>query len=525
MNAPLSHDEAKAFFDGLSKRIAREKNERAERGETLPDLPTPDPRAKQRPQRKPAPMPMPPVKPVDGERYQEGDDALAASDVRVSMILAEAMAGRFLFEHGSNRWRTYRGGRWDECTVGEDIEEAKLLGPAMLREAATIAATEPDAAARLTRLAMRAMSSAGVGAALKLAQSDPRLAAHTSEFDQDPDLLNVANGVIYLPTGELRPHDPALRITKQSPVEYLPRAAAPQWLKFLDEISCNDPDWVDYLRRALAYTLSGRVDQEKFFFMLGGGANGKSVLVNLMQHILGPYETSVPPSFLEELRNKDGEAASPVKASLQGKRMALANEVRAGSTLSEQVVKEICSNDAIAARRLYGDTFSFRPTHKLWVRANNRPIVKDTDDGIWRRFDLIPFDRKFEGHEKDTRLGDKLKAEAAGVLAWLVAGYAEYAARGLQPCARVAAASAAYRRESDVFLQWLTDETMQGPTEACEQKRAYGSYRDWCDENGHRSWSKKSFTTELLKRGFSESKSGHLRNYRGFNLCADNRPF
>ncbi|MFV8582128.1 DNA primase family protein [Ralstonia pseudosolanacearum] len=456
------------------------------------------------------------------------DDETVDSDVRISLMLADRMAGTFLYEHGGKGWRVYLDGRWEACATGEETEIAKVIGPAILKEALGSTASDPDAAGRMIRLAKRAMSAAGVSAALQLARSDRRLAARPADFDQDPDLLNVANGVIHLPSGELRPHSPDMRMVRQSPVEYKPDAQAPQWLRFLDEISCHDADWIDYLRRALAYTLSGRVNEEMLFFMLGRGANGKSVLVNVLRAVLGPFVGSVPTSFLATSKNDDKEGASPVKASLQGLRMALANEVEAGSKLSSQTVKEVTSTEAIAARHLYKDLFNFTPTHKLWVRGNHKPIITDNDEGIWRRIALIPFERNFSPDEQDKRLEERLLSEREGILAWLVAGYAEYQRHGLRPARRVAAASAAYRVESDLIGQWLDEEALIDPSMTCAKDEAYASYIEWCGRQGVGAMSKTSLTRALDERGIAASKTTsapRIPIYKGFCITSQHRPF
>jgi putative DNA primase/helicase len=446
---------------------------------------------------------------------------LERSDLLLGRKLADMLAGRFLFEHGGRGWLQYVGGAWVTCAKGEAREEAKKLGIQLLRDHASAGKLDSDKAARMLKLVERAMSSAGISAALTMCETDPRISARPGEFDTDPDLLNVANGVLHLPTGELRPHDPALRLSRQCPVAYDCGAIAPRFHQFLREVSCNDDEWIDFLARATGYTLCGHVREEVMMFALGFGANGKSVYANVMRSIMGTYATIVSANFLS-LSNRDGEAATPSLAMLPGARLALANEVEAGCRLSAQVVKVAVSTEAISARHLYGSVFSYIPTHKLWVRANHRPIITDTDDGIWRRIVLIPFDRRFEPHERDMHLEEKLiTAEAPGILNWMVRGFAEYRRRGLKPTGRIAAASAAYREESDLMGQWLDESAVVEPSAEVLQDQAFAEYRSWCERQGVRAVSKKSFTVNLRERGFKDHQqtSGTRRRvYRGFRL-------
>ncbi|HDR9872777.1 TPA: hypothetical protein QDE31_36995 [Burkholderia cenocepacia] len=441
-------------------------------------------------------------------------EASADSDLRLSMILANQLSGQFLYEHGGIGWRRYESGSWAACEKREQFEFAKAMGPHILKEVAVKAATDTDGAKRLMGLARRAMSATGIKAAIDLATSDDRLAVTQNQFDTHADLLNVANGVIHIPTGELRPHDRALKLVKQSPIAYDPDAQCPEWLKFMAEISKPgksaeaDDDWIDYMHRVLGYTLSGNIDHEKMFFMLGGGSNGKSVLANVMMHIMGPFATVLPTGVLMSVKNRGKDEATPSKARLVGTRLAFANEVEEGSKFDDSAVKELASKDAMSVRLLHQNGLTFNPSHKLWLRGNRKPIITATDNGIWRRIDLIPFDRQFDDHEKDIGLEARLKAESAGILAWLVRGYAEYQKRGLTPCKRIVDASKAYRSESDLLAHWIDDSAETGPMETSIDTIAFASYVQWCKESQIKPWSKTSFTRELAQRGIHLKKNG-----------------
>lgn len=438
------------------------------------------------------------------------------SDVRLSRMLADQMHGRYLFEAGGRGWMKYREGAYRQCRSGEEQEEAKRLGATILGQHDGTS----EGIKKAMKLAARAMSAGGVAAALKLAQSDPKLTILPEAFDDDPDLLNVRNGVVHLPTSELRPHDPALRMARQCAVEYSP-GNAPHWRKFLRDISLDDDDWIDYLQRLLGYVLCGRVAEEKVFFLIGVGANGKSVLANVMRRILGDYVRITDTNFLMESR-READAASPSLAMLAGSRLALANEIPSSSRLSSKALKDAGSTEAITARMLHGNPFTFVPTHKLLVRGNHRPNVYETDEGTWRRIELIPFDFKLKAEDRDLMLEEKLMKEAPAILAWMVAGYREYMRRRLTPARRVAAASLEYRADSDLLGKWIAEECDAGSDYCIRQENAYTSYRLWCHDQGlSRPMSKKAFTQALMERGIKsaqESSGSRARVYVGLRL-------
>jgi len=450
------------------------------------------------------------------------------TDIWLAQKFAERFSDKFKFDHGWKVWRTWRSGSWGPCTRGEQVEAAKQLAGLILIKAGQLYQQDPHSGKtkRLLACAQRAQSSSGIEAALKLAQSDPLVAVGAEDFDKSPELFNAANGVIHLPTGELRPHDPTLMLFRQSPVEYDPAAACPLFEGFMREISCDDPDWVNYVQRALGYAMSGYVTEEKVFFWLGIGANGKSVLGNLQGRVMGTYGGVAPAAFLMYRRGGDANGPTPDIANLAGKRMVAANEVEAGSNVSGQTLKTTTSTEPITARGLHSAPFTFHPTHKLFVRGNHKPIINDNDEGIWRRIDLIPFDLNLPPEQRDQGLETRLLEELPGIMAWMVRGYAKWQQNGLRPARRVRDASLAYRRESDLLAQWVEDNCevghdSKGPFSAI-QARAYANYRCWCQEQGLRQFAKKSFTRGLMEQGFKPGRmsSGQREmTYIGFRLA------
>jgi len=453
-------------------------------------------------------------------RDSAGDQEPERYDVFLSRKLADMLNDRYVFEHGGREWLQYDQGAFTSCTHGEVQEEAKRLGVVVLRESSRDETLDTDAAAKVGKLVTRAMSAAGINAAIGLARSDPRIAVAPGDFDTDPDVLNTANCALRLSTLDVVQHSPGLRLSRQCSVPWEPGAKCPTWDRFLQDISLNDPDWIDYVQRACGYTLLGATPEELLFFLLGRGANGKSVLANVLRCVLGTYATTVPANFLT-VSKRDGETATPALATLPGARLALANEVEAGSRLSAQTVKIACSTEAISARHIYGRPFTFVPTHTLWVRGNHKPIITDNDDGIWRRIVLIPFERNFAPHERDAGLEAKLMNEAPGILRWMVHGFTEYRHRGLRPTGRIAAASASYRKESDLLGQWLDEAAELGPQHREVQSAAYANYQAWCTGQGVRYVAKKSFTRGLEERGIGQGQvgsGGRERTYMGLRL-------
>jgi putative DNA primase/helicase len=400
---------------------------------------------------------------TDGSGSGQTDAASATTapsptDLALARVFVTLVGKEFKFDHALRKWRIYRGGRWQICARGEQVEGMKRCAPWLLAAAAREQSKDPDSQTgrRFQTLATRAQNERTISAALKLAESDPAIACTAADFDQDPDLFNVANGVIHLPTGQLLPHDPKLMLYQQTPVEYDDNARSPEFRKFMIQVSCGDPDWITYMQRQLGYVLSGRVHEERMFFWFGDGRNGKSVLANVLHYIMGDYACVAPAAMFMTSR-RDGGDATPQLAMLPGKRMMLANETEAGSRLSAQMLKVAVSTEHISARALHGNPFSFTPTHKVVMRGNHLPIIQESDEGTWRRIDLVPFDLKLTPSQCAPDLERKLRAEAAGILRWIVRGHAKWRQQGLAPAVRVRNASNTYRKNSDVVANWLIE--------------------------------------------------------------------
>ena len=434
------------------------------------------------------------------------------TDIWLAKKFAERFSDKFKYDHGWKVWRIFLDGSWRTCSRGEQVEAAKTLGGLVLIKAGEQHLQDPlsGKTKRLLACAQRAQSSSGIEAALKLAQSDPMMAVSAEDFDKDPDLFNVANGVVHLPTGQLQPHDATQMLFRQSPVAYDPDASCPQFENFMREVSCDDPDWVDYMQRVMGYGMSGHISEEKMFSWIGMGANGKSVLGNIQGHVMGSYGGVAPAAFLMYRRGGDANGPTPDIANLAGKRVVAANEVESGSKLSGQTLKTTTSTEPITARGLHSAPFTFRPTHKLFVRGNHKPHISDDDEGIWRRIDLIPFNLNLPPERRDQGLEARLLREAPGILAWMVRGFAKWKLDGLRPAQRVRDASLLYRQESDVLASWVADNCEVGQdtngTFSVIQARAYNNYRGWCHDQGLRQFSKKSFTRGLTERGFKQAR-------------------
>jgi putative DNA primase/helicase len=249
----------------------------------------------------------------------------------------------------------------------------------------------------------------------------------------------------------------------------------------------------------------------------GFGANGKSVMSNVILHVVGSYGKTGAPSLLKAKQDNDNGPRADI-ADLVGSRYVSLNEMQSGDKLDEQVVKILAGREATKARFYYGQLFTLKPTGKIWLKTNHKPIVKEDDDGIWRRLVVIPFARKFSDEERDLHLEEKLKQEAEGILTWIVQGAIDWYSSGLQVCTHIKQESQSYRSESDLLGQFLEEKAELNVTSKTLEGDVFLIYQNWCRGNGNHPLSKNRLTQKLKERGITQSKSGQKRFYNGINL-------
>ena len=193
------------------------------------------------------------------------------------------------------------------------------------------------------------------------------LASNPTRSTADLWLLGCPNGTLDLRTGKRREARREDYITKKIGAEFDPKADCRQWRGFLDWATQGDVELAAFLRMLAGYALTGEVREEVMCALVGDGANGKSTFLMTLFDLLGDYAAKARSDLLVHAQGKEG-APSPDVAALQGKRLVIVSETEDGCSLSEARIKDIVSNEVIAARRLHRDPFTFRPN------SQNHPV-------------------------------------------------------------------------------------------------------------------------------------------------------
>lgn len=410
-----------------------------------------------------------------------------------AIMFARYYQDKLMFVPQTKGFFRWTGRLWEEDTAGDIASEAmQQLSLRLLRHASQMRKdADSEDAGRIAKFALQLQSTHEQRAALAQAGISGVNKVQLQTFDADAFAFNCANGIIDLRTGELRRHDPKELHSKISPITYDPNAGCARFFQFLEEVFIQDdgePDreLIAFMQRFLGYTLTGDAREECVFFWYGLGRNGKSKLREIIEYILGSYAIAIGVETLTQ-RRRDGSAASGDVARLVGMRLASASESDRGILLNEALIKNLTGRDRVVARRLYRDEFEFTPAFKLVLSTNHRPEVRGTDDGIWRRIVLTPFLARFvKGVNADLDIGAKLKAEAPGILAWMVRGCLEWQKVGLQPPASVQAATIAYRTEMSIVNRFVNDCCVLTPGARVLGPQLYGAFQQWSAAAGER---------------------------------------
>jgi len=357
------------------------------------------------------------------------------------------------------------------------------------------------------------------------------LAITNEEFDQKPMLLPCANGIIDLETGKLRPGRPGDYLSMASPVEFRGiDEPAPLWEKSLLEIFAGDEEMIAYIRRLFGYSITGLVHEKVFPVLYGkSGWNGRTLIVESIAHVMGPYARPIPPEMLMSSKIiKSSSGPSPDIMSLKGLRMAFADETDESHKFSAAQVKRLTGKGKLVGRNPNDKRPTyFYQTHKLFLESNSQPQAPPNDKSFWERLHLIPFIISFvnrdpqESHERRAilDLDRQILKEAPGILAWLVKGCLLWQKQGLMPPRKVTDATEQYRRNEDLLADFIDECCIREPGAKEKSSSLYGRFIVWYHDNIGKNEPTGTWFGKQLSQKYEKSKSQGRVTYHGLMLA------
>ncbi len=441
------------------------------------------------------------------------NNSVYLGDIGNAHRFAEMYLGRLLFVRNSSMKLEYDSAvGWQKAKPEAPVQAAEAVIGKMATEAAQNFAANPDDGNAIKQLAevKRSTKKPAIDAMIELAKAQPGMSIDLEQCDADISLVGVPNGVIDLNRGELLAPHPNRYVTKRLSTVFDPKAKAPRYKQFTEEAVPDSAERA-FLKRWNGYCLSGSVKEQRFLFLLGPGANGKTVWAEETKQSLGDYSSVIQTEMLmKQYRNSQG--ASPDTLHLQGKRFVLANETTEGRHLDAARVKQMTGGDTLSGRMLYAsEHIDFTPTHKLIIAGNHAPIITDDSEGVWRRMILMPWTQQFRGDRCDPDLPNKLAKERPGILNYWIEGYQEWREKGLQVPLSLIKATNAYRSEQDLFAQFVGEVCVIGPGEQCSNQELKKQYFNWCEDNHTKPMSGHRFGRKLTERGYKIGEDKRTR--------------
>ncbi|WP_288955750.1 phage/plasmid primase, P4 family [uncultured Polaribacter sp.] len=313
----------------------------------------------------------------------------------------------------------------------------------------------------------------------------------------DNVLINLKNGTFEINGKEtqLRPFNSNDFITYQLPFEYNPKADAPIFQAYLDEV-LPDEERQQVLAEFLGFLFvkhnSNRLKEEKALILYGGGANGKSVFFQVVSALLGDENTSN--YSLQSLTNESGY----YRAKIANKLVNYASEIN--GKLESSVFKQLVSGEPVEARLPYGEPFTLKQYAKLIFNCNELPKEVEQTNAYFRRFLIIPFDVTIPKEKQDKNLHNKIiEKELSGVFNWVLKGLNRLLEqKGFSECRAAENAVADYKKQSDSVKMFIDEnDYVISSIEYTLIKDIYPYYRNYCIEDGFKPVSKVNFSKRL----------------------------
>lgn len=332
------------------------------------------------------------------------------------------------------------------------------------------------------------------------------------DFERTSALICLNNGTLDPKSGTLLAHSVDHRLTNKVDITFDVMAKCPLWMKTLDEIFEPDEDKKDkiqLLQEYIGYCLIPDTSIHRFLWMVGGGGNGKSLILDIITALIGKVNISY--AQIERLQEKF------VRAELQGKLVNISSEMSAQATIADGYLKQITAGDVIEAERKNERPFSFKPYSRLIGATNVLPRLLDHSDGFFRRALILCFNRQFTEENQDTQRKAKLMSELPGILNWAVLGLQNLLKRTrfvIPESSKMEVEK--YRVHSDPVRQF-SDEFLSATENNIHMVKSgylYDQYKAWSSANGYKTLASNQFADRLSSVGIGRYRGKDGRYWK-----------
>lgn len=313
----------------------------------------------------------------------------------------------------------------------------------------------------------------------------------TEELFNRKPVFNFRNCILDLQDGETRDNSEIYMSSVQVPYDYDTKANCPLWKKFIREITANREPTKLLLQEMTGYILFNDSSLQKCFFLIGDGANGKSVFLNVIRAVFGEANVSnvEMSSLLEPFQ----------RINLINSLVNISTETSSNVKGAESVFKQIVVGDTINGCYKNKDFVNFNPRCVMISACNEYIKSRDTTSGFLRRICFIDFPNKFEGKNADLELESKLKTELSGIFNWAYEGYLRLREQ------KHFTETPEQTQMMEEFVQIMNPvaafirECLSEQVGRLERSVLYQKYTAWCKEAGHEAQSRNKFIQSFRK--------------------------
>lgn len=356
-----------------------------------------------------------------------------------------------------------------------------------------------------------------------------RIIHYDGEFNNNKRYINMLNGMYDLEKFILVEHNKNFYSTIQIPINYLPNAECPMFIKFLKDSFQDDEESEKLAQEWAGYLLTAETKAQKALLLYGSGANGKGVFIDLISECIGEENISNIP--LNELHRGFSRICLLNKLA----NISSENETN-GKSINTQYFKMITGEDIINAEQKNKPVISFRNTAKIVLSTNNLPHTRDNSYGYWRRISVLNFCNTVKEEDRDRDLKDKLKTELQGIFLWAIDGLKRLKENNYKftESKNSEQVLSQYQREINPFILFFEECIQKVDKSYREDNRViYKSFKMWAKANGmeglaqisvQKFWRK--FEEEAKRLGIEEcvsKKSGNVRYHTCVKVVGDFR--
>lgn len=333
------------------------------------------------------------------------------------------------------------------------------------------------------------------------------------DFNRNPYLVNVRNGLLDIRDMSFKEHTPSYLSTVQLNVEYNPQVDCPQFKKFLNEVL--DCKLIPLVQEIVGYLLTTNTASQKAFVFWGPARTGKSTLLWVVEYLLlGKKNVSNIP--WQEIGDKFKTAE------LLGKLANVFSDLPSKSIDDTGIFKVVTGEDYLMAEKKNKNPFKFKPFARLVFSCNELPRnYVDRTEGFYRRLIIVPFSRQIDKSKIDKALKYKFQREKEGILNWALEGLKRLYENNFEFSENelTDGVKKEYKRENNNVISFVEECCELDGLFSCSRIEIYEAYKEFCVEAGLKALSQIKFNKELEGNfNITRSRSGKLRLWNGVRI-------